>query len=228
MNIDNKHARQMELVTKHENLVLVCTYSILFTNDIVCGLFIDATSQLEKSPLYRHKTKQAVNKCKAERYRYENLLNKEILKERADYFAEGNDIFSEHITPHIEKLYYAMKQVLDNHKIPNSSVIARLELTRTICDLACEFFDNRMEDMTKTDRRFSKLTLNYLRMTTMLRRLNALVCSLPIHGSIDMNTPNTKLAMQVVMKEMMNVDVIVRAIFNPKNEIRQEEIRRVV
>jgi len=128
MNIDKEHAKQMELVTKYENLVLVCTYSILFTNDIVCGLLIDATSLLEKSPLCRHKTKQVLNKCKAERHRYEDLLNKEILRERSDYFAEGNDIFSEHVTPHIDKLYYAMKQVLDNYSIPHSSVIARLEL----------------------------------------------------------------------------------------------------
>lgn len=75
------------IISEHEVMVVGCTYNVLFTNDIVCGLVIDALEAVRKSPLYRQKTKQEVNQVEREKTKYEKLVNS-VIGDRISFFAE--------------------------------------------------------------------------------------------------------------------------------------------
>lgn len=51
-----------KVITEHESMVILCSYSILFTNDIVVNRIIEAMDDLRKSPLCRHLTKRWMNR----------------------------------------------------------------------------------------------------------------------------------------------------------------------
>ena len=90
------------IVSKHEPLVVLATYNILFTNDIVCGEIIDAFSRLEKSPLFRQRTKQLARQAVLAQKSYERLVN-EIISDRCTFFADANETFAEEVNRHVQK-----------------------------------------------------------------------------------------------------------------------------
>ena len=92
------------IISEHEVMVVGCTYNVLFTNDIVCGLVIDALEAVRKSPLYRQKTKQEVNQVEREKTKYEKLVNS-VIGDRISFFADANDSFLEDVQKHVEVLY---------------------------------------------------------------------------------------------------------------------------
>lgn len=49
------------IIDENAAMAVACTYNVLFTNDIVSGLALDAVEAVRKSPLCCYKTKQAVN-----------------------------------------------------------------------------------------------------------------------------------------------------------------------
>lgn len=200
-----------KVITQNESLVIAATYNILFTNDIVCGLVIDAIEKVKKSPLYRHRTKQLINQCSAERSSYEKLINR-IIGDRNEFFANANDLFREDIDKHLDVLYYSIKQVFDKHRIPNSGVISLLEQTRTMCEFSCAQFDKRVEELKKADNRFNGFALEYMRITSLLHKLNETMRSIDIPTTVDLNTESCINAINILSKKLVDGEVIAKAI----------------
>ena len=200
-----------QIVSQYETLVVLATYNILFTNDIVCGKVIEALSMLENHPLYRHRTKQIARRVDYERKAYEKLVN-EIIADRSQFFADANEVFGEEVNKHVEILYYCIKREFDRHNIKYSGVISRLETARTLCEFACKQFDKRLEELREQDRRFSGFNLEYIRMTRLMAVMNELMRTLHIPCVVDLNTPECLSAIDVLAKKLVDGENIARAI----------------
>ena len=92
-----------KIIEENEAMVIGCTYNVLFTNDIVIGQVVEAVETIKRSPLYRMKTKQLINKVEIVRRKYERMVN-EVIGGRCTFFADANDIFLEDIQKHLDVL----------------------------------------------------------------------------------------------------------------------------
>lgn len=210
-NYNFNKEKAMDVVKQHESLVVVTTYNILYTNDIVCSNVIEMMSELKKSTLYRNEVKMYANKVENERKKYESLINR-LLADTSSFFADANDTFIADIQKHVDVLYYAIKNVFDKNSIENSSLIARMELMRTLCDFSCAQYKQRIEDLIKVDSKFKLFHIEYMHLETMNKYAFSMMRSLNIGKTINLNTKEVELAMDVLARKLSNADIIANSI----------------
>lgn len=200
-----------KVISQHESLVIATTYNILFTNDIVCGFVVEAIGKIQKSPLYKHRTKQLINQCSIERRKYETFINR-IIGDKDDFFANANDSFRVDIDKYLNTLYYSIKQAFDNNCIKHSDVISSLEVARTMCEFSCAQFDKRIKELKDTDSRFDGFAIEYMRLTSLLHKLHEVMRSLDIPVTVNLNTPNCAAAINILSKKLIDGEIISKAI----------------
>lgn len=210
-NYNFNKEKAMDVVKQHENLVVVTTYNILYTNDIVCSNIIEMMSELRKSTLYKNEVKMYANKVEKERKKYESLINR-ILADTCSFFADANDTFVSDIQKHVDVLYYAIKNVFDKNNIENSALIAKMELARTLCDFSCAQYKQRIEDLIKVDSKFKLFHIEYMNLETINKYAFIMMRSLNIGKTIDLNTKEVELAMDVLARKLSNADIIANSI----------------
>ena len=200
-----------EVINKHENIVVASTYNILFTNDIVCSLLIESLELLKKTDCFKFKTKQIAKQLDNERKRYEKVINQVIGSDKGEFFADANDKFIDNVSKDINTLLYSIKQEMDKNHLDNTQVISKLELCRTLCELSCIQHERRINDLRKVDSAFCRFDLSYLKLTNILRLLEELFLTLPIK-TVDLNTKQCKLALNIVSTKLSDVNIIANAI----------------
>lgn len=200
-----------EVINKHENIVVASTYNILFTNDIVCSLLIESLELLKKTGCFKFKTKQIAKQLDNERKRYEKVINQVIGSDKGEFFADANDKFIDNIEKDINTLLFSIKQEMDKSNLDNTQAISKLELCMTLCELSCIQHERRMNDLRKVDSAFRLFDLSYLKLTNMLRLLEELFLTLPIK-TVDLNTEQCKLALNIVSTKLSDVNIIADAI----------------
>lgn len=202
-----------------ENYTLTAVYNILFTNDIVCGLVVDFISELKKSSYYRFNVKQQAKRIESEMKKYEKRIA-EIAGKRIFFMADANEVISEELQPDLLKMEYSIKSEFDKHKLKDSALLAKMELTRCMCQLSCLSLNKRIEEVTPYNKDIKRLT--YLRLTTLFKYIDELSDILyQCKEYIDLNeSKNCQTAMQIIQRKLTDCNIISRAIntseeFNP-------------
>lgn len=201
-----------EVISKYESMVVLCTYNILFTNDIACGQVIECIQAMKRTPHYRHLFKHFIVLAEKARLSYERTVNEVIGIDRGEFFADCNDKFTEEVDNNVEILYLQFKNELDNIGVPHSAGLARFELARTLCDYACVQFDERIEQLRKHDARFKGFSLEYLKLDNVCRLMNLASENLHIGQTVDMNTDSCKSAFDVLARKLSDAENIANAI----------------
>lgn len=199
------------IIAENEAMVIGCTYNVLFTNDIVIGLTIEAVESIRKSPLYRFDTKRKVNIVEKDRLKYERLIN-EVIGNTSSFFADDNDIFLEDIQKHVDILYYSIKREFDKVNLSFSDIIARMELARTLCEFSCLQLDKREEELQEKDKRFKKFGIDYLRLTNLLRSLSETMKTLNVPCTVNLNTEECTKAINILSVKLADANTIAKAI----------------
>lgn len=200
-----------KIISEHESMVVLCTYNILFTNDIVVGKVIEAVEAVKHSPLYRLKTKQCVNRVSELSRKYERQVN-QIIGDKSQFFADANDIFLEEVNRHIDTLYWCIKRAFDKFRLSYSDVLAKMELARTLCDFSVAQFDKRILELREKDGRFKGFSLNYIRQDTLLHALNESMRTFNIPCTIDLNTKECINSINILSQKLSDGEIIARAI----------------
>ena len=156
---------------KAENITLAAIYNILFTNDIVCSLIVEMLSALRKSGLCRFRVKQQGNKLEQLMLQYEKKINK-IAGHRAFFMADANQYIADEVQPDLLKMEYSIKMEFDKCRIENSALLAKVELTRCMAELACLSLDKRIEEVRPYNKEVTGIT--YLRLTDTFKVLDEL------------------------------------------------------
>lgn len=199
------------IITENEAMVIGCTYNVLFTNDIVIGLTIEAVESIRKSPLYRFDTKRKVNIVEKDRLKYERMIN-EVIGNTSSFFADANDIFLEDIQKHVDILYYSIEREFDKVNLSFSDIIARMELARTLCEFSCLQLDKREEELQEKDKRFKKFGIDYLRLTNLLRSLSETMKTLNVPCTVNLNTEECTKAINILSVKLADANTIAKAI----------------
>ena len=208
MNIDTAK----KVISKHESLVVLCTYNILFTNDICCGQMIECLQAMKRTPYYKHRFKRYLNDADKARRKYEKIVNSVIRPDLGELFADCNDRFVEEVNKHVEMLYWQFKQVLDDKALVYSAELARFELARTLCDYACLQFDIRMNELKEKDPMFKGFTMEYLKLSNEKRLMNLASDNLKIGEMVDMNTERCTATFDVLVRKLSDGGIIANAI----------------
>ena len=200
-----------QIISEHESMVVLCTYNILFTNDIVIGRVIEAVDAVKHSPLYRQRTKQYVNRVADLSRKYERQVN-QIVGDRSQFFADANDIFLAEVNRHIDTLYWCIKREFDKYKLPFSDTLAKMELARTLCDFSCTQFDKRIQELCEKDNRFNGLSLDYIKQEALLHALNETMRTFNIPCTVDLNTQECISAINALSQKLADGEIIAKAI----------------
>lgn len=200
-----------KIIKDNEALVIGCTYNILFTNDIVCSVVIEALEGLKKSAMYRQETKRAATAVERARKEYERYLNS-VVERSSEFFADANDKFTEELGKDLNVLYYTIKGEMDRKGVKESGVLARMEEARMLADYAVWQFDRRMKELAERDKRFKGLDVGYLRIDGMLKTLNRMMESVRTGVTVDMNIEQCRMALDVVALKLSSPEAIARAI----------------
>lgn len=200
-----------KIIKDNEALVIGCTYNILFTNDIVCSVVIEALEGLKKSAMYRQETKRAATAVERARKEYERYLNS-VVERSSEFFADANDKFTEELGKDLNVLYYTIKGEMDRKGVKESGVLARMEEARMLADYAVWQFDRRMKELSERDKRFKGLDVGYLRIDGMLKTLNRMMESVRTGVTVDMNIEQCRMALDVVALKLSSPEAIARAI----------------
>ena len=201
-----------KVISKHESLVVLCTYNILFTNDICCGQMVECMQAMKQTPYYRHSFKRYLNEADKARRGYEKIVNSVIRSDLGEFFADCNDRFVEEVNKHVEMLYWQFKQALDDKALVYSAELARFELARTLCDYACLQFDIRMNELKEKDPMFKGFTMEYLKLSNEKRLMNLASDNLKIGEMVDMNTERCTAAFDVLVRKLSDGGIIANAI----------------
>lgn len=199
------------IIDENAAMAVACTYNVLFTNDIVSGLALDAVEAVRKSPLCRYKTKQAVNKVEREQRKYEKTVNR-VVGDKGAFFADANDVFLDDVRKHVEILYWSIKREFDKAGLKYSDTIAKLELARTLCGFACVQLDEMQSEVQARTRYLRRFTISCLRQTDLLKALNEAMQSLNIPCTADLNSDDCLSAINILSVKLADADTIAKAI----------------
>lgn len=201
-----------KVISKHENVVVLCTYNILFTNDICCGQIIESVQGMKRTPYYKQAFKRYLNEADKARKDYECTINSVIGSDRSEFFADCNDKYIDEVGKHVDMLYWAFKQVLDDERIEHSAELARFEVARTLCEVSCLQFEKRMDELKNRDILFNGFRMEYIKLGNVSRLMNMASDNLKLSKKVNMNTDNCALAFDVLVRKLSDAYSIVNAI----------------
>ena len=200
------------VISEHESLVVLCTYNILFTNDICCGQLVDCFQAMKHTPYYKHAFKRYLNGADKARRTYEKIVNSVIRPDLGEFFAECNDRFTGEVERHVEMLYWQFKQVLDDGGVEHSAELARFETARTLCEYACFQFDTRMNELKEKSQMFKGFTMEYLRLSNVARLINLASSNLMVSKTVNLNTERCKAAFDILVRKLTDIGIIAGAV----------------
>lgn len=132
------------IISKHESLVVLCTYNILFTNDICCWQIIECLQAMKRTPYYKHTFKKFLNDAEKARRAYEKTINSVIGADRGDFSQIEMTGIWKRLTSTLKCSTGSSSRFLTIWGGEYSSELARFELARTLCEYACLQFDERI------------------------------------------------------------------------------------
>lgn len=169
------------------NVAVKGIYNIIFGNDLLSCEITDFISDLEGSSLYKHESKQLAKKLKAAISSYEREMYK-VMGDRSSYFADSAEKMCELVKKDRDILYWSIKQVLDDHKVKHSGILASSILVHTIAQYCCTTVDFYIKQISEI-MSFDCSHLDYLRLDNVLRlskQLSDKLCKLDTE--IDLNS----------------------------------------
>ena len=98
---------------------------VLCVNDIADASLRDAVAELRTTKYYRHDVKRISRMCLA-KYDTFGKRVETVLRNRFQFWMDLADAYSENMQPHVSKLYWSIKNLLDRNFETDSAVKARL------------------------------------------------------------------------------------------------------
>lgn len=228
MEIQYHNKRNMKEVCERLNSLV--NVMLGAANTIAGRTLYDAYFMLKKDKgMFRHSLKHYANTAiqRFDNYEKAHITN---FGERYRLFLDYLDNIEDQIMPHVDKLYWAMKAVLDKYNVENSALKAKVEIARTMIEYSCCIYDELMRDTkNKTGCDFYQFFLKG-RLTGVLNawdNVTRMLCK--TEKDINLNKDeNCLLAFRIIEKVLTSEDTLNRAGYialkqNPKLQILDEK-----
>lgn len=186
---------------------------VLCVNDIADASLRDAVAELRGTKYYRHDVKRTCRMC-LDKYDAFGKRVEHVLKGRFQFWMDLADAYSESMQPHIDKLYWSIKNLLDRNRETDSSVKARLCTAEFMLSAAASNFSGYFDAMAE---RYSVDIRSWFREADLsgIRHLFSHVCDIvlarntPQCKPIDIaSDPNCHLAGKCIANLMLSPDII--------------------
>ena len=206
-----------------DELIIASIYNLLFLNDLTCGAWIDVLGDLKvKESLYakNKKAKILVKELGVDFRKYERMINDVIGFDRADFYSSANQHIEDAVKGDLKIFYHSCKQVLDNHKIEESALYAKLIVVRSMADYSACCHKRHLAAINERYPGKGK-QLNYLSMYMISEKLNCLVRELSKKqdDNIDLNEEkNVVLAFKILTDKLSDCNIIADAIMKRTEE----------
>ena len=200
--------------TRERAILNIITYGFILRNELINDNMSEALEMLKKEPaLYKQEIKKQAKMCEAGRRAYEGgggiLSAIGVRNNLLDTLDDIYDRYKDTLNNSMTQLYYALKQELDNQKVPRSAMLAQLELTRIIIDCSSK--------RGETDKTYDAIltpvlqNLSYLLPTEMQKRWDKL-CNLVYAKAsavkVNLNTKRAEQCFKAFAKEISNYNII--------------------
>ena len=154
--------------TPNKNLAVCVMYAILFINDMLCSCIFDTLELLKKSSYYEKKLKFRVRNLEKAVKHYNGFINK---TRNADFIADMNDIFQEHIGRDSLIAQNSVINYLKKVKAPEPTLLGMVAM----CDVLSTEAVNTVDDNIKAFAHIEPFIRNFtkLRVTDIQ---DALIC----------------------------------------------------
>ena len=170
--------------TRARAVLIIIAYSFILRNELINDNMSEALEMLKKEPaLYKQEIKKQAKFCEQGRRAYEGgggiLSTIGVRDSLLDTLDDIYDRYKDTLNNSMTQLYYALKQELDNQKVPRSAMLAQIELTRILIDCSCK--------RGETDKTYDAIltpvleNLSYLLPTEIQKRWDKL-CNLGFGG----------------------------------------------
>lgn len=194
--------------SKYSDRVTLCTYNIMFFNDIAHSNAVDLVGYIRTLPICKQQIKQVTNNIHKEIKRYTTQMKK---VGRTEFFSYACDNMADNLGQDIYKLENSIKFALDKAKIKKSVLLAKIETARVLTWGACINLDMRQKDIRKE----IPVSLSDIRLTSLANNIEKL--SNMLYGkkprTVDFNKDeNCILAFRIIQKKLLNGHKIADAI----------------
>lgn len=194
--------------SKYSNRVTLCTYNIMFFNDIAHSNAVDLVGYIRTLPICKQQIKQVTNNIHKEIKRYTTQMKK---VGRTEFFSYACDNMADNLGQDIYKLENSIKFALDKAKIKDSVLLAKIETARVLTWGACINLDMRQKDIRKE----LPVSLSDIRLTSLANNIEKLSNMLYSRKprNVDFNKDeNCLLAFRIIQKKLLNGHKIAEAI----------------
>lgn len=194
--------------SKYSDRVTLCTYNIMFFNDIAHSNAVDLVGYIRTLPICKQQIKQVTNNIHKEIKRYTTQMKK---VGRTEFFSYACDNMADNLGQDIYKLENSIKFALDKAKITNSVLLAKIETARVLTWGACINLDMRQKDIRKE----IPVSLSDIRLTSLANNIEKLSNMLYSRKprNVDFNKDeNCLLAFRIIQKKLLNGHKIAEAI----------------
>lgn len=182
-------------------------------NSIACNALVDAVNELRKSKHYKFKAKQEAKQA-IEAYEAWERAHTKNFGDRYNLFLDYLSAAEEAIQPDIDKLYWAIKQVLDKHKTEEAALKSKIETARTLLEYAVCMYDKTLETCRKETGIDFDFLMRPARLTAALHHWTRCedIVSRTKGETINLNNdPNCVLAFKVIENKITSEEFINRA-----------------
>ena len=181
-------------------------------NSVATNAMVDAVFILKKTHYYKFAIKHHIKEAMADYERWEHVHTQNF-GERYNLFLDYLSTAEEEIQPHIDILYYSIKNVMDKAKLEHSDIKARVELVRTLLEYSCCIYDQLIETCLKsTGLNFDKL-MRSARLTKALHHwtiVESHICKCTT--DIDLNKdPKCRMAFNIIEQKLTSEDFFNKA-----------------
>lgn len=195
--------------TRAKAVLNIITYGFILRNELINDNMSEALELLKKEPaLYKQEIKKQAKFCEQGRKAYEGgggfLSTIGVRDSLLDTLDDIYDKYKDTLNNSITKLYYALKQELDNQKVPRSAMLAQIELTRILIDCSCK--------RGETDKTYDAIltpvleNLSYLLPTEIQKRWDKLCRASAV--KVNLNTKRAEQCFKAFAKEISNYNLI--------------------
>jgi hypothetical protein len=119
-------------------------------NELALDYTLEAVEEVKKTPLFKQDIKKQVRAVEAEMNKYNARIWAELTNGTDDSAIIGIDRNKEKFVGKLNnaltRFYYAIKQSLDDHRIPHSAMFAQLETADDLLGMACLSLENNRKD----------------------------------------------------------------------------------
>ena len=215
MDINKYYVKLKEPEAVFERLNSLVNLSLGAVNTIAGRTLYDACEMLTKDKKrFRFSVKKNANEAKKFFDKYESI-HLQNFGDRYQLFLDYLDSIEDEVMPHVEKMFWSFKAVLDKNREPDSALKAKVEVAGTMLEYSCYIYDRLIEQTRKASGYDFDRYMRPARLTGASHSWNevvGIICKTDNGNNIDLNADaNSKLAFEIIERMLTSEDTLNRA-----------------